>query len=152
MKALIIVFVIFAVSAFLLFVVVSDMSRALDRERYKILRVVDGDTLEIEAKFLPSSLPQTLKVRIEGIDAPESGHRAFCDKERELAEKAKQFVIETLAKSRKQEVVLKKWGKFGGRILGDVVLDKNKLLSELMVDKGHAVRYDGTGTKKDWCK
>ena len=43
-----------------------------------------------------------------------------------------------------------RWGKYGGRVLSDVYLDR-KLYSNLIIEKGLARPYDG-GTKHGWCK
>ena len=44
----------------------------------QILRVSDGDTIVISARFLPAPLKPELAVRIYGVDTPEKGHRAQC--------------------------------------------------------------------------
>jgi len=119
---------------------------------YKIVNIVDGDTVEFEAKFLPDPLKKTLKLRIDGVDTPEKNHLAKCDLEREKAQKAKEFTTEQIQNAREVRIILKKWGKFGGRIVGDISLD-GKLLSKLLIDNKHAAIYiDGKGKKKDWCK
>lgn len=119
---------------------------------YRIIRVVDGDTIEFEAKFLPDPLKKTLKLRIDGVDTPEKNHLAKCDLEKEKAQKAKEFTIRQIQNAREVRIVLKKWGKFGGRIVGDISLD-GKYLSKLLIENEHAVIYkDGKGKKKEWCK
>ena len=40
---------------------------------FKITRVLDGDTVEFEAKFLIPELGNKLKLRILGVDTPEKG-------------------------------------------------------------------------------
>ena len=47
----------------------------------QILRVSDGDTIVISARFLPAPLKPELAVRIYGVDTPEKGHRAQCPSE-----------------------------------------------------------------------
>jgi micrococcal nuclease len=118
---------------------------------FKVLRVIDGDTVVIDAPYLPEELGQKLNLRIVGIDTPESGGRAKCDKERELASSAKQFVTSSLESATKVEVVLVKWDKFGGRVLGDLIIDGNHLSTSLII-RQLAVIYNGRGKKKDWCK
>src|SRR5690348_9703714 len=51
-------------------------------------RVVDGDTIQVRAQiWLGQSL--TVRVRIEGVDAPEL--EARCPEERRMAEKARDY-------------------------------------------------------------
>jgi endonuclease YncB( thermonuclease family) len=40
------------------------------------------------------------------------------------------------------EIHLKRWDKYGGRVLGDLEID-GKYLSKLMIETGHAVEYHG---------
>jgi endonuclease YncB( thermonuclease family) len=40
-------------------------------------------------------------------------------------------------------------GKYGGRVLGDVIID-GEPLSKKLIASGYAIPYDG-GTKKSWC-
>lgn len=118
---------------------------------YPILRVLDGDTVEIAAPYLPEELGQTLKIRINGIDTPEKGRLARCDLEREKAQKAKEFVESHISQSKSVTVTFTGWDKYGGRVLGDVLVD-NRKLSSLLVENGHAVEYFGKTKTKDWCK
>jgi endonuclease YncB( thermonuclease family) len=118
-------------------------------EPYKVLRVLDGDTVEIEAKFLPKELKQTLLLRISGIDSPEIGGKAKCPNENKLAQEAKSFVITEINKAKVVDIKLIKWDKYGGRIVGDVYVD-GILLSKKLIAMKLAVSYDGK-KKPDWC-
>jgi endonuclease YncB( thermonuclease family) len=118
---------------------------------FPIKRVIDGDTIEIEAPFLPEELKRKLSVRVVGIDTPEKGPLAKCDLERDKSLKAKQFVESELIKSKEIKVVIKSWDKYGGRVLGDFILD-GQYLSKKMIDNGFAVEYYGEKKSKDWCK
>ena len=57
----------------------------------KILKVTDGDTVVIEAPFLPAPLKPQLSVRIFGVDTPEKGHRAQCASEDQRGQAATKF-------------------------------------------------------------
>ena len=118
---------------------------------FPVTRVIDGDTIEIEAPFLPVELKQKLSVRVIGIDTPEKGNLAKCDLERKKSSEAKAFVEQTLRNTKDVKVVLKSWDKYGGRVLGDFILDGENL-SKKMIDKGFAVEYYGDKKSKDWCK
>lgn len=115
----------------------------------EILRVNDGDTVVIAAPFLPKPLKPELAVRIYGIDTPERGFRAKCDAESRKGKEASEFTKKAVAASRKQQVVLYDWDKFGGRVLGDIILD-GKSLRALLIDKGLAREYYGE-KKSSWC-
>jgi endonuclease YncB( thermonuclease family) len=41
------------------------------------------------------------------------------------------------------------WDKYGGRVLGDVILD-GKSLREMLIEKGYAREYYGEA-KTSWC-
>lgn len=118
--------------------------------RWPIIRVVDGDTVEVTAKWLPIELGKTVKIRLDGVDSPESGGNAKCTTEAELAKQAKEFVQKTVSNSRKHSVIIRTWDKYGGRILGDVILD-GKSLKDQLVTEGLAKPYNG-GKKSSWCE
>ena len=117
---------------------------------FKITRVLDGDTVEFEAKFLIPELGNKLKLRILGVDTPEKGRRANCDKEEKMSLNAKLFVEQEISNGKKIQISIKKWDKYGGRVLGDVILD-GKRLSEQLIANGHARPYKGD-KKTSWCE
>ena len=117
--------------------------------RYKVIRVIDGDTVEIEAPFLPVELKQVLKLRIIGVDTPEKGMLAKCELERKNSLSARNFTLQEIGNAKDIKIKLIKWDKYGGRVLGDLILD-GQLLSKKLIDMGYAVSYDG-GKKSDWC-
>lgn len=119
------------------------------RYAYKVLRVVDGDTVEIEAAYLPKELRNTLYLRIIGVDTPEKGARAKCIREAMGALKAKFFIEQEIKKATKVEITLSKWDKYGGRVLGDILLD-DVPVSKKLIDSRLAKPYNG-GKKSGWC-
>ena len=115
-----------------------------------IIRVSDGDTIVITAPYLPAPLKPQLAVRIYGVDTPEKGHRAQCPKEAEMGEQASTWT-KTLVKSGKRfQVTLYGWDKFGGRVLGDVLVD-GKSVRHGLIAAGLAREYYGD-KKKSWCE
>jgi len=116
---------------------------------FKILRVADGDTVVFEAPFMPAPLKPQLSLRILGVDTPEKGKRAECPSEAAAAEKASAFTKNLVANAKKIQVELKSHDKFGGRVLGDLIVDGERL-SELLIQNGHARAYFGD-KKKSWC-
>lgn len=115
----------------------------------KIIKVVDGDTIAVKADWLPDPLKKEIHVRIFGVDTPEKGAKAKCTSEAELGAKASAFTKQLVTKSKKQQYVLIKWDKYGGRVIGDILLD-DKSLRQALLTNGLAKEYYG-GTKESWC-
>jgi endonuclease YncB( thermonuclease family) len=115
----------------------------------QIVRVNDGDTVVIAAPFLPAPLKPELAVRVFGVDTPEKGHRAQCPSEAQRGEQASEFTKNAVKSTRKHQVVLYSWDKFGGRVLGDMILDGVSLRAEL-IRNGFAREYYGDA-KQSWC-
>ena len=117
---------------------------------YEITRVIDGDTVEIAVDFLPSPLPPRLSIRVMGIDTPEKAPRAQCDSEAALAKKASAFTKNAVANALEVDVVILKWDKYGGRVLGEVYLD-HQSLAQSLISAGLARPYKGEA-KQSWCE
>jgi endonuclease YncB( thermonuclease family) len=130
-------------------VVLASTAATANPYNYRIIRVIDGDTVEFDAPFLPVELKQVLKLRIEGVDTPEKGRLAKCDRERMLAERATQFTQRVIAGSNKHQIVITGWDKYGGRVLGDVLLNGISL-KKLLLEARYAMPYDGK-KKASWC-
>lgn len=118
---------------------------------FKVKRVIDGDTVEIDAPFLPKELGNHLSIRVLGVDTPEKGFRAKCELENTKAVVASMFTDNEVHAAKEIKIIIKGWDKYGGRILGDLVLDGIPLSTKL-IQKGFAVPYSGKGQKKDWCQ
>ena len=116
----------------------------------EIVRVNDGDTVVISAPFLPAPLKPELAVRVFGVDTPEKGHRAQCPSEAQRGEAASAFTKNAVKSTKKHQVILYSWDKFGGRVLGDIVLDGVSLRAEL-IRNGFAREYYGDA-KQSWCQ
>ena len=115
----------------------------------QIVRVSDGDTVVIAAPFLPAPLKPELAVRVFGVDTPEKGHRAQCPSEDARGKAATEFTKAAINKSTKRQVTLYGWDKFGGRVLGDIMLDGQSLRTGL-IQNGFAREYFGDA-KQSWC-
>lgn len=116
---------------------------------WKITRVLDGDTVEFEAKFLPVELGDKLKIRVLGVDTPEKAPRAKCDKEAQAGQLATDFTKKLISSGKDIKIEIKEWDKFGGRVLGDVIVDGNRV-SELLIKNKLARSYHGEA-KQSWC-
>jgi len=121
----------------------------------KVIKVIDGDTVDVDIDLGFGIWMRDERVRLMGIDTPESRTRDKVEKKFGLASKAR--LKELLSK----EIVLKTQvskdgedmkGKFG-RILGDFDVyyapqDRWMPVTEIMILEGHAVSYFG-GSKED---
>jgi len=114
-----------------------------------ITRVIDGDTVAFQALWLPDPLKKELSIRVYGVDTPEKGFRAGCPSEAQRGDAATAFTKHIVAVSTKRQVVLIDWDKYGGRVLGDVLLDGQSLRQQL-ISNGYAREYYGDA-KQSWC-
>ena len=117
--------------------------------RCNVLKVVDGDTVDVDIDLGFGIWQKNERVRIMGIDTPESRTRDKIEKKFGLAAKArlktllgKKAVLVTTINKKGEDMK----GKFG-RVLGDFLYDGKKV-SEIMCREGHAVAYFG-GAKAD---
>ena len=112
----------------------------------EIKKVVDGDTVDIVID-LGFSLTKKERVRLAGIDTPESRTKDL--KEKELGLEAKEFLARRLQEGvgRNLKVKTEKDGKYG-RMLGWFIIGETNL-NEEMVHRGYAWLYDGGTKEKD---
>ena len=114
-----------------------------------INRIIDGDTVVIQAPYLPKPLKPEIAVRIYGVDTPEKGFRAKCPEEDARGHAATDFTTAAIKAATKFQVSILEWDKYGGRVLGDIILD-GKSLRKMLIDQDMAREYFGDA-KKPWC-
>ena len=116
----------------------------------KVIKVVDGDTVDVDIDLGFGVTLTDERVRIMGIDTPESRTR---DKVEDLfGEAAKARLKELMedggklitTEDRKGEDMK---GKFG-RILGDFRIADGRKVTDILIEEGHAVAYFG-GSKEE---
>jgi endonuclease YncB( thermonuclease family) len=103
-----------------------------------------------QADFLPAPLKKELSIRVYGVDTPEKGFRAQCPSEAQRGEAASAFTKQLITNSQQRQVVLMDWDKYGGRVLGDVLLNGVSLRQQLIAN-GFAREYYGEA-KTSWCQ
>jgi len=118
--------------------------------RATVIKVVDGDTVDVDIDLGFGIVLSDERVRIAGIDTPESRTRNKEEKKFGLAAKAR--VKQLLGKTSVLKTQINKdgedmKGKFG-RILGDFSIydsatDSWSMLTKILVSEGHAVPYHG---------
>jgi|TARA_B100001093_G_scaffold515331_1_gene591431 micrococcal nuclease len=120
--------------------------------RCKVIKVIDGDTVDVDIDLGFDIIIKGERVRIMGIDTPESRTRDKVEKKFGLASKArlKELIGGRSGPILKTQINRKgedMRGKFG-RILGDFVTDDGRLVTDILVEEGHAVAYFG-GSKEE---
>ncbi|MDU0111743.1 thermonuclease family protein [Psychrosphaera aquimarina] len=113
----------------------------------EVISIYDGDTFRVNLSNFPNLIGKNIPIRINGVDTPEM--RGKCEKEKELARAAKQFTVAKLRAAKVIELKDMVRGKYF-RIVADVYLD-GMSLSQLLLEKGHAIRYDGGKKNISWC-
>jgi micrococcal nuclease len=114
----------------------------------EILRVIDGDTLLVEAQPWPQQKMEVY-VRIRGIDAPEL--KSKCEASR-LAGIDAQNALEALAAQSNHIHLTRISGdKYFGRIVADVILSDGKNVADDLLVAGLVRIYDGGRKPKDAC-
>lgn len=115
-----------------------------------VIKVVDGDTVDVDIDLGFGICLKDERVRIMGIDTPESRTSDRVEKLFGLA--AKNRLYSLLAKDAKLITTEDKHGedmkgKFG-RILGDFRAADGRLVTDIMISEGHCVPYFG-GSKEE---
>ena len=116
--------------------------------RCVILRVIDGDTVDVDIDLGFSVWLKDQRVRLAGIDTPESRTKDLAEKAHGLAAKSRlsellpqggKFEIATMISKDNSEL----HEKFG-RILGDFVIPStNNTANNILINEGYAVPYTG---------
>ena len=120
-----------------------------------VVKVVDGDTVDVDIDLGFGIVMKDERVRIMGIDTPESRRS---DKVEKLFGKAASARVKELLDD---DIILKTQiarngedmkGKYG-RILGDFIVERfedgrQEMLTDILVEEGHAVAYFG-GSKEE---
>ncbi len=106
-----------------------------------MVKVVDGDTVDVDIDLGFGVWMQKQRIRMYGIDTPES--RTSDDVEKVYGLAAKDFLVKW---TNAGDLTLKTFkdgkGKYG-RILGELWFGGEHNINQLLVDNHHAVRYHG---------
>ena len=122
--------------------------------RCSLVKIIDGDTIDVNLDLGFDVVLKKQRIRLYGINTPESRTRDLEQKKyglaakerlRELLEEAESIMVKT-------EIDGKARGKYG-RILGTIYAGKINV-NDLLVSEGHAVTYYGgpKRTNKWWIK
>ena len=106
----------------------------------EVLRVIDGDTLLVEARPWPQQKVEVY-VRIRGIDTPEL--RSSCPSERQAGEAAR-LALESLTEHAASLQLSRISGdKYFGRVVADVTVPGGGNVADYLLLAGLAEGYDG---------
>ena len=115
----------------------------------EILRVIDGDTLLVEAQPWPQQKMEVY-VRIRGIDAPEL--KSKCGRLREAGLDAQRALEALTAQSRKIQLTHISGDKYFGRIVADVMLFDGRSAGHDLLLAGLVQTYDGGRKPRETCE
>ena len=115
-----------------------------------VVKVVDGDTIDADID-LGFDISLTKRIRLAGIDTPESRTRDAYEKKLGLQSKdwlknrlqfAKDIIIRTELPDSTEKY---------GRIIGHLYINGEDVsLNNQMIAEGYALEYDGGTKNKDW--
>ena len=119
--------------------------------KFNLDRVVDGDTIDVDLDLGFTVIMKKQRIRLYGLNTPESRTRDLEEKQHGLAAKArlKQILERAETLSLKTAIDKKARGKYG-RILGTIFADEINI-NDLLLDEGHAIEYfGGSKNKTKW--
>jgi micrococcal nuclease len=126
------------------------MQKIQNKYNVRLVKVVDGDTVDVDIDLGFGVWLSDERVRIMGIDTPESRTSDKVEKVFGLAAKnrlkhllEKDAVLITTEDKSGEDMK----GKFG-RILGDFEAADGRLVTQIMIEEGHCVPYFG-GSKEE---
>ena len=110
------------------------------RYKVEVTRVVDGDTVDVDVDLGFGMVYKKQRVRMMGIDTPESRTR---DLEEKFYGKASKANLVRILDGKDIQMVSHDKGKFG-RILGELFVGDSKYsINQQQIDEFHAVPYYG---------
>jgi len=110
------------------------------RYKVEVTRIVDGDTVDVNVDLGFGMVYRKQRVRMMGIDTPESRTR---DLEEKFYGKQSKYHLENILKDKDIELLSHDKGKFG-RILGELFIGSSAYsINQQMIDEYHAVPYFG---------
>ena len=114
-----------------------------------VVKVVDGDTIDVDIDLGFGMTYKKQRVRLMGIDTPESRTRDL--EEKKFGKASKKHLKKLLESAERVSLISHDKGKFG-RILGEIYIHFNEghpvfgteiNVNQQMIDDHHAVEYSG---------
>ena len=121
--------------------------------RASLVKIIDGDTIDVDLDLGFDVVLKKQRIRLYGINTPESRTRDLEEIRYGLAAKARlrELIESADSLTIKTSIDGKARGKYG-RILGTIFVDSTNV-NDKLVDEGHAIAYHGgTKQKTKWWK
>lgn len=118
-----------------------------DFHKVTYIRNYDGDTVTFNIPNAHPLIGKKINIRVAGIDTPE--RRGKCQKEKDLAMKAKLIVRNLLKDAKDISLINIQRGKYF-RLIAVIIAD-NIDISKILLEQNLAVEYFGGKKTKDWC-
>lgn len=140
---------------YLLSINVKDVPKVPSRHvsmKVLVYKVYDGDTVKILFRY--GTMPMKMSLRVLGVDTPEirrSSSNPNSELEHDAAVLVRDYVAD-LCDKKFVDVTLHDWGKYRGRVLGDLTLTGHYggvSLAEHLIEQGMGLPYDG-GEKSEF--
>ncbi|MEM6413762.1 MAG: thermonuclease family protein [Pseudomonadota bacterium] len=114
----------------------------------KVTRVIDGDTVEVDAHIWPG---QTVRVavRLKGIDAPEI-FRSSCAREKALGADAKEYLVQLFEHDDAVSLFHIKEGKYAGRVVANIKTSTGQEPAQDLISNGLATTW-AKRARANWC-
>jgi endonuclease YncB( thermonuclease family) len=129
---------------------ISDLPQKGILTKCRVIKVHDGDTMTI-VYLIDRCTPFRINLRMEGIDAPEINTKRSLERATGLL--VTRWLISEISKQKYWWVYLKRWDKYGGRVVGTLhytdSLTMYPSLNKDMLNLGIVSPYQG-GKKEEW--
>ena len=115
----------------------------------KIVKIIDGDTVDVDIDLGFGMWVHKERIRLFGIDTPESRTRNKAEKVLGLAAKKRMKVL----CGKEVYVESLNGGKLDkyGRLLADMFThDSRRDICKILIEEGHAIKYDGSKKTHVW--
>lgn len=114
--------------------------------RALVVKIVDGDTLDVDIDLGLTVWRRDERLRLFGIDTPDKNPKKAAATEfvKSLLVPGDEVVIRTY-KPRKTE----EKGKYGRYLATIIIPGQSMTLNDMLVEEGYALPYDGTGPRPD---
>ena len=117
-----------------------------------VLRVIDGDTLEVSVSLWPGLVAE-YSIRVRGVDAPEI-RRVGCEEERAWGEEARAQIAKLYPSGTIIRLENVERDSFFGRVVADVRRwrsDRWLYLKDELLERGLAVEWTPEMEDVPWC-
>lgn len=119
----------------------------------KVVRIIDGDTVEVVAPVWPSKELSLFKIRLDGIQCPEVSNKAKVSKAEQAVGLEAKFLVQQRWLNKMVLVKPRAYEMFG-RLLAKLIDEEEICINDWLISQHLAVEWDGSAkiTNMDWKK